>query len=384
MGPIRALAVLPAVLCMVSLILSFLCLFAGSKKNFMEDYAIITLNTSQIGQDLPIFDDINDSLFERDVTAAADVASPVITAAPDATPAPDLFRRSESQNWAESVWSKGTADVASVYTKATGAIPIPTKAVAAVDWLKEEGHEISEELVEEAESLTNRFENMIEEGLGDFAQVLGLHDFYSAHILNFCEGFYVPASAPNATLGSGSIHKNVTHCSRKTAMKTFDPEKTISRELNESTNGFIDISDVEWPDDIRDGINALKVAQKAMFVLYCLAIGFIFLAMVTAMMGIFFNGRLSAFINVAVDSLAFMLITVASAIVTFVADKASHFINEHGDEIGISATRGNKFLALTWASTGLVFVAMLVWVYLLFTSVKGGMRKRKEMEQKYG
>jgi len=274
--------------------------------------------------------------------------------------------------------------VASLYTKTTGAIPIPTKAVAAVDWLKSEGHELTAELVEEAESLTDRFENLIEDGLGDFAQVLGLHDFYSAHILNFCEGFYVPASVPNATVGSGSIHKNVTHCSNKTAMAHFDPRKTISQELNESTNGFIDISDVKWPDDIQNAINALKVAQKAVFVLYCLAIAFLFLAMVAAIMGIFFNGRMSAFINVAVDSLAFLIIMVASAIVTVIAQKASHYINKHGDEIGISATRGNKFLALTWASTGLVFLAMLVWVYLMFTSVRGGMKKRREVDQKYG
>lgn len=39
----RILAVLPALMCTVALVLSFLCLFAGSKRNFMEDYAIVTV-----------------------------------------------------------------------------------------------------------------------------------------------------------------------------------------------------------------------------------------------------------------------------------------------------------------------------------------------------
>jgi general stress protein CsbA len=39
----RILAVLPTVFCTVALVLSFLCLFAGSKKGFMEDYAIVTV-----------------------------------------------------------------------------------------------------------------------------------------------------------------------------------------------------------------------------------------------------------------------------------------------------------------------------------------------------
>lgn len=282
------------------------------------------------------------------------------------------------------MWSKGTAGAASLYSKATAAIPIPTQAVAAADWLKAEGHELTKDLVEEAEHLTNKFENLIEEGLGDFAQVLGIHDFYSAHILTFCEGYYVPGSVPNATIKPGTIHKNVTHCSNKTAMAHFDPAKEISQELNESTNGFIDLSSVQWPDDIQDALNALKVAQKAVFVLYCLAIGFIFLAMVASAMGIFFNGWMSALINIAGDVLAFLTIMIASALVTFIAQRATQFINKHGDEIGVRASRGNKFLALTWSTTGLMFLAALVWTYLMFTAARSGLNRRREMQEKHG
>lgn len=39
----RLLALLPIALCIASLVLAFLCLFAGSRRGFMEDYAILTV-----------------------------------------------------------------------------------------------------------------------------------------------------------------------------------------------------------------------------------------------------------------------------------------------------------------------------------------------------
>lgn len=39
----RLLALLPIALCITSLVLAFLCLFAGSRRGFMEDYAILTV-----------------------------------------------------------------------------------------------------------------------------------------------------------------------------------------------------------------------------------------------------------------------------------------------------------------------------------------------------
>lgn len=42
----RFSALIPVVLSAAALILTFLCLFAGSKKGFMEDYAIITVSRS--------------------------------------------------------------------------------------------------------------------------------------------------------------------------------------------------------------------------------------------------------------------------------------------------------------------------------------------------
>ncbi|RAL58086.1 hypothetical protein DID88_009699 [Monilinia fructigena] len=48
----QPLASIPMVCSIVTFVLAMLCLFAGNKPGFMEDYHIVTLNTSEVGQNL--------------------------------------------------------------------------------------------------------------------------------------------------------------------------------------------------------------------------------------------------------------------------------------------------------------------------------------------
>ncbi len=237
---------------------------------------------------------------------------------------------------------------------------------------------------QEIDSFTNWMEDEIKDGINSLAQILGVHDFYSAHIMTFCEGYYVPGPLPNATVKPGDIHQNVTACSNKTAMFTFDPKKTLTTELNESTDGLVDLSKLDWPDKIDDGLAALKAAQRAVFILYCISIAFMFLAMIMAAGSIFSTRRLIAAINCAIDSLAFFAITIASALITYIAQKATSVINRYGSDIGVSADRGNKFLALTWAATAAMFIAVLIWVVAFFSGSDSHRSRKYRNEPKHG
>lgn len=231
------------------------------------------------------------------------------------------------------------------------------------------------------DSISDTIENEIEEGINDIAQGLGIHDFYSAHLMNYCEGYYVPGPIPNGTVSKSEIHRNVTECSNRTAMYNFDPQRIIQKELNNSLgDGVVNlVNDLNWPEDITDGIRALRIAGKATFVLYCIAIGFIGVALILAIVCIFFEGRLSALLNMMVDWLAFLVIGIASAIATAIAVKGASVINKYGDDIGVSAQQGNKFMILTWVSTGLMLVASIVWC---FDCIAG--HRRRASGPKYG
>jgi hypothetical protein len=125
----------------------------------------------------------------------------------------------------------------------------------------------------------------------DVARAINIHDFYSAYILDFCEGYY----SPNATVepGHSKPRKNVTSCSNKTALFHFDPTKIIQNELKPGVN----LSDIKWPDQIENSIKVLEGAGKAMFVLYCMGIAFTGIALIGAIAGLIMSGRMSALLN---------------------------------------------------------------------------------------
>ncbi|KAF2718819.1 hypothetical protein K431DRAFT_252492 [Polychaeton citri CBS 116435] len=271
----------------ISLILTFLTLFAGSSPGFLEDYALVTLNTSQIGS--------------------------------------NIFNTSEGGSSSDNA--------------ITGFL----------------------------HNVTDSIQSEIEDTLNSFAKDLGVHDFYSAHILTSCEGYYTPASVPNATLERTSIRENVTNCSSIRAFSAFDPQETLQRELNRSGHGNVSLSDLHWPEDISRGIGALKVAQRATFFLYCMALCSIFLAFCLAGLSSFLLSsrvvKVVVYADIAANALAFLSLGIASAIATTVAVQAAKLVNRHGNGVGISASEGRKFIALTWTATGLVLVVCLIWTW---------------------
>lgn len=298
----RPTAIIPALLCVAALILSFLCLFAGHKKDFMEDYHLLTLNTSRIGYNL------------LNASSESDSSNPIS----------NLFN----------------------------------------DFRTDITNEITEE---------------VNEFVGDTAERLGVDDFYSVHILDYCYGSYVPGVMPNATLDSDDISKNITACSNRTAAFHFEPDKIIEQRLNES-GVDVTLDDLEWPEDIQRGLDALHILQTTVFVLYCIAIGFIFLSLIAALPAIFASGRLAACVNILLSALAFLAIGLASAIVTAVIVKGADVINKYGNRIGIEAHKGSKFLAITWAATALMFLTLVWWL----VEVCIGRKKRTQTYAKHG
>lgn len=181
-------------------------------------------------------------------------------------------------------------------------------------------------------------------------------------MLDYCYGQYTPAEVANATVSQSDISKNVTGCSQSQAMYKFDPTRIVEDALNKSTGTNVTLEDLNWPTDIQNGIKALNALMAAMFVLYVIAICLVFVALLAAVFAVIASGRLSACVNFLIATLAFIAIGLASALVTAVMVKATNLINQYGNDIGIEAKKGSKFLALTWAATALMFIVLLAWI----------------------
>jgi hypothetical protein len=135
------------------------------------------------------------------------------------------------------------------------------------------------------------------------------------------------------------------------------------------------LEELHWPTAVDSGIHTLRLAQKAAFLLYCISAGLIILAILFSFVSFFVHGRLLAFIDILLWTLAFFATLLASAITTAVAVKASSVVNKHGKEIGVAASRGGRFMALTWVAVGLCGVNVFVWV---FECLRGRRRADRE------
>ncbi|KAI4138343.1 MAG: hypothetical protein L6R39_006835 [Caloplaca ligustica] len=213
-------------------------------------------------------------------------------------------------------------------------------------------------------SLLNTIENSVKgevnDLVADIARKLNIHDFYSAHLLDYCEGYYTPGAIANAT---NDPHKNVTRCSNHTAMFHFDPTSAIQKELKPGIN----LTDLHWPSAIKDAVHAVEIASKIMFVLYCIGVAATGLALLGAFLGVLSGGRIAALFNNALSLLAMLALGIASAIVSAIMSKIVNEVNKHGTDVGVTANKGKTFLGMTWAATGLMFVAAIAWIYEFVT-----------------
>lgn len=148
----------------------------------------------------------------------------------------------------------------------------------------------------------------------------------------------------------------------KTSTDHFDISTVLSKEL-EVGPLHINLSDIDWPSDIQNGLNALNTAFDATFILYAIGIAAAGCAIIAALVALFLNGsRLISFGNWGLASLSFAAFLIASIIVTIVQDKATHIINKYGNEIGVYAYKGVKYLTLTWVAVAVMFLAAAAWV----------------------
>lgn len=263
----RPYAIVPLLLSFVAFILALLCVFAGSKRGYLENADLLTLNTSMLGR---------------------------LT----------LNTSKSHSSLVSSIESSIKGDINSL--------------------------------------------------IADVAKELHIHDFYSAHILDYCEGFFTPSPVVNITVHPS---KNVTKCSNHSSSFHFDPAKVIQSELKPGLN----LTDLKWPSSIQDGIQAVKLASNVMFVLYCIGIAAVGLALLGSIVGIVAAGRFGAMVNSMLAFLAFFSLMLASAISTGIIVKITNLVTKHGHDVGLAATRGNRFIGMTWAATILVLLASITW-----------------------
>lgn len=305
----RFFVLLPLVLSMVAFILSMLCLFAGHKEGFMEEYSVARLNTSMIGH----------NVLDTDSDASSN----------DNDEDDGFFGKVTDK------WNEVKDDVKGKINDITG--------------------DVADKL----------------------ADTIGISEWYSIHVMATCDGQY----KPNAT--SPGAGYNVTNCTNSAPEKRFNLTEMLDKQL-EVGPFKLNLADINWPDDIQDSIDLLNTALLVTFVFYVLAVGFSGLAMVASAGAFFLFARRGVnAVNVILSGLAALVLLIASILVTVAGKKGVNKINDVGDDVGLSASVGNKFLALTWAASALMIIAAIYWVMHLCLMQRERKRQWKPRKGSY-
>ncbi|KAF5006193.1 hypothetical protein FDECE_7416 [Fusarium decemcellulare] len=205
------------------------------------------------------------------------------------------------------------------------------------------------------DDIKGKINNITGDIADELADTLGVSEWYSIHVMTTCDGSY----KPNAT--SPGAGYNVTNCTESAPDKRFNLTEMLDHQLD--IGPFeLSLTDINWPDEIQDSIDMLNSALLALFVLYVLGVGFSGLAMLACLGAFFlFSRRGVNAANLVLAALAAVCLTVGSIIVTVAGKKGVNKINDIGDDVGVSASVGTKFLALTWVAAAFMLAAMIYW-----------------------
>lgn len=321
---IRVLAILSVLVTSIAFILSFLCVYAGHTPGMMENYAVFTLNTSQIGQN--VLQELDAKISSVKLRRDVPIILPTITAAP--TTLITMAPRDIASDFS-ALTSKAASDVSSVKSAAGSKASSVESAVAS-----KVTSAVGSAETDIIDAVNKAYDGVITD--------LKLKDFYSVHILTTCSGDYVFANGTNVTVGASGMpanntHKHVDSCSKHSAV---DPVVLIA-------------------------------------ILYYIGIVFTGVALALSVAGVFITGRKIAVMNVLGSMVAFCFLGLASAVTHGLSLGAAKLINFVGDDIGIAGYQGGKFLHLTWATTCLLLLNIALWSLMCFF---GGRRDDRPSE----
>ncbi|KAJ5896366.1 uncharacterized protein N7473_005765 [Penicillium subrubescens] len=197
------------------------------------------------------------------------------------------------------------------------------------------------------------------------------HTFYSVHIMSYCQGTLGPLP-PGATDLYGT--RNVTACSNRTILFAFDPTAAWPKEV---THGPA----LEWPRVISDDFHAFRMTSRAMAVLYIIGVGTMGTVLLVKGVEVATRKKQYGVFEFGFLVLGSLSISIASIIATALAFEFVALINAHGDGSGVTARYGDKFLGMTWASTGLLILGSLVSFNNVFAQAPAAPAPSKDEEE---
>jgi ElaB/YqjD/DUF883 family membrane-anchored ribosome-binding protein len=326
-GKLRLFLGLPVIITAVALLLSVLCVYAGSKPGMMDNHAVFTLNTSRVGEN--VLRDINGAIKSVDIKfkRSEPMDAPVAMITPDPTTMVTMAQRDLSDfnnlaSDADSAFNSATSKVGSKVTSAK------SQAASKVSSVHSAANSAANSVVGSAQK---KVIEIVNKAFRKAIDGLDLKDIYNIHISSSCIGTYEYKDGKNYTSSDNSSRINELR------------PRIDSCEGHSAVNPFQIVRIIYW----------IGVVMTAV-------------ALILGIFGLVRPTKKVAMINVLGSFPALLFMGLASALTHGMATGAAHLITFIGEKIGITGVAGSKFITLTWATTIMLLVNMSFWALAFF------------------
>ncbi|KAM3511410.1 hypothetical protein MY11210_004960 [Beauveria gryllotalpidicola] len=171
--------------------------------------------------------------------------------------------------------------------------------------------------------------------LNSVARSLGLHDFYSVGLWNFCEGY---------------VDEGVTSCSRPKQFYWFNPVGVLVSELLSGAR-------IALPSQAITILRLLRIGSQVMYC--CFMVGTVLNAVLLLLTPLATHRRLFSPL-LSIIGLLSVIALVAASIIATVITVATRIALTAQDQLNISAEIGVKMFAFMWIGSALTLVAFLL------------------------
>ena len=230
--------------------------------------------------------------------------------------------------------------------------------------------DVGDEVDDLRDQVTDAVGDALDSAADELADALGISQWYSFHIMSACEGNF----APNAT--EVGAWYNTTNCTAREPGVRFNLTDVINHEIDMGPLNF-NTASIQLPDVVQQAVDLLNSALFAVFIFYVLGSGFAGMAFLLSIATLALayrqpgNHRKTVLLNALNAFLGTLTLMIGSAITTAVARKGAAQINGMGDDVGISAVAGRKFITISWVAFGLMCAAFLFWTLMCCFPRKG-------------
>jgi len=128
----------------------------------------------------------------------------------------------------------------------------------------------------------------------------------------------------------------------------------------------INLADLKWSRDLQNELDKIPALFTTLAVFFIIGAGCAGVAMLSSAAGLVTyskSPRFTVLNNVGWAGLSALALFVGSMVVTIGGKKAADAVNEYGDDVGLVASRGSKFLAIAWTAFAAMAVAACYWAY---------------------